>query len=526
MDANGDGCGDFEGLMRRLDYLESLGIDALWLGPFQPTPNLDDGYDITDYCTVDPRFGSMADFDEFMVEADEHGIHVIIDLVPNHSSTEHPWFQQARRDPRSKYRDYYVWREDDPGDTSDQVVFPGEQVGVWSYDEQAKAYYLHHFYDFQPDLNFGNPAVLEEFRKVMGLWLQQGVDGFRIDAAPFLTPHPGGDGGRGMEEAHQILQQLRDFAMVRSGNAVLLGEVDVGLSTIANYFGGGNELQALFNFVLTRYLFLGLVQESADPIKFGLQQLPTIPDTGQWVNFLRHHDELNLSRLTRDQREQIFARCAPEKEMQIYNRGIRRRLAPMLGGDQAWLRLAYSVLFSLPGAPLIYYGEEIGMGENLALPGRLSVRGPMQWTSYGHGGFSDGPPERMLRPILSGGEYGFERVSVGAERCDPDSLLNWLAGLMRTRRECGEIGTGAGQPIETGDDAVLGLRYDMPDSSIVVYNNLSRERRTIAMDLTAEEIATITDLFNDRRYEPIDPERPRMRIDGLGYRWMRIRGIY
>ncbi len=525
-DSDGDGVGDFTGLTRRLDYLWGLGVTCLWLMPFYPSPNGDDGYDVADYAAVDPRYGTLADFTEFVVEARERGMHVLIDLVPNHTSDQHPWFQAARHDPRSPYRDYYIWRDDDPGDTSDQVVFPGEQEGIWNYDEQVKAWYLHHFYAFQPDLNFANPAVREEFRKIMGFWLQLGVAGFRIDAAPFLINVTGVDGARGMEPAHEYLQEMKDFATVRSGSAVLLGEVDEGLSTIADYFGGGNQLQALFNFPLNRYVFLGLAQESADPIQFGLQQLPTIPEGGQWVNFLRHHDELNLSRMTADQREQIFARFGPEPDMQVYGRGLRRRLAPMLDGDLKHLCLAYSVLFGLPGAAMLFYGEEIGMGEQMALPGRLSVRAPMQWTPYGNGGFSTAAPKDFVRPMLTGGDFGFERVNVAAQRGDPDSLLNRLAALIRVRRECGEIGSGTCQVIDTGSDAVLGLRYDDRDSAIVVLNNLSPGRHTITLDLTEEELETATNLLSDRRYEPVGPKLGRMRIDGYGYRWLRLGGAY
>jgi maltose alpha-D-glucosyltransferase / alpha-amylase len=527
-DSDGDGVGDFRGLTRRLDYLAGLGVTCLWLMPFYPSPNRDDGYDVADYCAVDPRLGSMSDFSEFVIEAQERGIHVIIDLVPNHTSDTHPWFQSARQDPDSPYRDYYVWRKDDPGDTSDQVVFPGEQDGIWTYDEQAKAWYLHHFYQFQPDLNFANPAVRDEFRKIMGLWLQLGVAGFRIDAAPFLINLTGVNGADNLAPAHEYLQELKNFTTIRSGNAILLGEVDEGLSTIADYFGGGNQLQALFNFPLNRYVFLGLAQMSADPIMFGIQQLPTIPDTGQWVNFLRHHDELNLSRLTRDQREQVFAAFGPEPDMQIYDRGLRRRLAPMLGGDQARIRLAYSVLFGLPGAPMLFYGEKIGMGEQPALPGRLSVRAPMQWTAYDKGGFSTAPLDCYVRPILADGDFGFEQVSVAAQRNDPNSLLNWLAALIRTRRECPEIGAGRCRVIDTGNDAILAIRFDDLDheSAIVVLNNLSPDRQSITLDLTEREVATATGLFADRRYEPLDAKTKRTRINGFGYRWLRLGGIY
>lgn len=525
-DSNGDGVGDFPGLTRRLDYLSGLGVICLWLMPFYPSPGGDDGYDVSDYVSIDPRLGTMSEFAEFVFEAAERGLRVIVDLVPNHTSIEHPWFQAARSAPDSPYREYYVWRTDDPGDTSDQVVFPGEQEGIWTWDDEAGAYYLHHFYAFQPDLNFSNPAVRDEFRKVIALWLQLGVDGFRVDAAPFLIRLEGIDGKGGMDLAHEFLAELSDFATSRKGSAILLGEVDEGLSTIADFFGGGNQLQALFNFPLNRLVFLGLAQESADAISYGLGQLPTIPEHGQWVNFLRHHDELNLSRLTKDQREQVFAAFGPEPEMQVYGRGLRRRLAPMLGGDPKWIRLANSVLFSLPGAPMIFYGEEIGMGEQMELHGRMSVRAPMQWISKDHGGFSAAAPEDLVRPMVSDGGFGYEEVSVGRMRADPASLLNWMASLIRTRRECSEIGTGAWSVISTGNDAVLALRHDIADSSTVILNNLSRKRCTITLDLSNEEVATVTDLFCDRAYEPFDAGNPQVRMEGFGYRWMRIGGIY
>jgi maltose alpha-D-glucosyltransferase/alpha-amylase len=519
-DSNGDGVGDFPGLTRRLDYLSSLGVTCIWLMPCYPTPGRDDGYDVTDFTAIDPRFGSMADFTEFTIEARERGMHVLLDLVANHTSDQHPWFQEARSDPDSPYRDYYTWRTDDPGDTSDQVVFPGEQKGIWTYDEQAKAWYLHHFYSFQPELNFANERVRDEFRKIMGLWLQQGVQGFRIDAAPFLAV----EHGPYNSEAHKYLAELKDFASLRSGNAILLGEVDVGLSTLADYFGGGNQLQALFNFPLNRFVFLGLAQQSSDPIRFGLSELPSIPGAGQWVNFLRHHDELNLSRLTKVQRAQVLEAFGPKKTMQSYGRGLRRRLAPMLDGDQRHLQLAYSLLFSLPGAPMVFYGEEIGMGENLELNERLSVRTPMQWTPYGSGGFSELPPEDWVRPPTRNGDYTPPKVNVGLQRGDPGSLLNFMAALMRTRRECSEIGTGKATAIETGSDPVLALRFDIEDSSVIVLNNLCDRACPVSLDLPNHEAATATDLLMDEHYPPLDGGK--MKLNPYGYRWMRIGGVY
>lgn len=351
MNSNGGGIGDFPGLTKRLDYLAGLGVTCLWLMPFFPTPGRDDGYDVTDYYQIDPRLGTLGDFVEFLFEADERGLRVIVDLVVNYSSDRHPWFQEARKGKASPYYDYYVWREDDPGDTSDQVVFPGEQEGIWTYDEQAKAYYLHHFYSHQPDLNITNEAVRREIRKIMGFWLQLGVAGFRIDVAPFLIGMTGLDGRPHPENPHVYLQHMREFLQLRRGDGVFLGEVDVGLSSIADYFGGGNQLHLLFNFPLNRFLFLALAHETADPLMLGLLELPSIPGTGQWVNFLRHHDELNLSRLTQAQRDEVFQAFGADKKMQIYGCGRRRRLAAMLDGDRGKMEVAYSLLFSLPGAP-------------------------------------------------------------------------------------------------------------------------------------------------------------------------------
>jgi maltose alpha-D-glucosyltransferase/alpha-amylase len=524
-DSDGDGVGDFRGLTSRLDYLSGFGVTCLWLMPFYPSPGLDDGYDVADYASIDPRYGDMADFAEFMVEATERGIHVVVDLIPNHTSDQHPWFQAARNDPSSKYRDYYVWREDNPGDTSDQVVFPGEQKGIWTWDDKVKAWYLHHFYAHQPDLNFANPEVRDEFRRIIGLWLELGVLGFRVDAAPFLINLEGVKHLGNMELAHGFLEELKEFVTVRRGNAILLGEVDEGLSTIADYFGGGNQLQALFNFPLNRYIFLGLAQESADPIRFGLDQLPSIPGNGQWVNFLRHHDELNLSRMTKQQREEVEA-FGPEPEMQIYDRGLRRRLAPMLGGDQKRLKMAYSLLFSLPGAPMLFYGEEIGMGEQPALEGRMAVRAPMQWTAGINGGFSDADPNELVRPPVSDGAFGYETLNLKAQRADPDSLVNWIASLIRVRKECAAIGTGEWSAVETGNDAILGLRHTGDDSSVLTLVNLSGDEQTFSVELPKECIPLTADLFRDEPYSPVTGENPEITLNGYGYRWMRTEGVY
>lgn len=527
MDSDGDGVGDFAGLTRRLDYLSGLGVNCIWLMPFYPTPNQDDGYDVSDYYSIDPRLGNLGDFVDMIGEARERGMRVIVDLVPNHCSIEHPWFQEARKDPNSKYRDYFVWREDDPGDTSDMIVFPGEQEGIWTYDEVAGAYYLHHFYPFQPDLNITNPDVRNELEKIMGLWLQLGVSGFRVDAAPFLIGMTGLEDQPQPADPHQYLQQLRDFMTHRQGDAVFLGEVDVGFSTVADYFGGGNELHLLFNFIINRSLFLSLAEQSKDPLEIAFLELPEIPVEGQWVNWLRHHDETNLSRLTQKQRDTIFAEFGPDENMQIYGRGLRRRLAPMLGGDRKQMQMAHSLMFSLPGTPMIYYGEEIGMGENLEVPGRLSVRTPMQWSSEPNGGFSTAAPEDLVRPMIAGGDFGYERVNVMSQRPDPDSFLNFMGQLIRARKEMPEIGWGKTKVIETNDPAVLCLLAQYDGSVAVTVHNLSPEPRSVKLKLDPDEYSDpLIDLLSDKPYRRLDNPTSSFRLSGFGYRWMRLGGLH
>jgi maltose alpha-D-glucosyltransferase / alpha-amylase len=521
MDSNGDGIGDFPGLTQRLDYLAGLGVTCIWLMPFFPTPGKDDGYDVTDYYQVDSRLGDLGDFADFLFEAQERGLRVIIDLVVNHTSDQHPWFQEARKGKDSPYYDYYVWREDEPEDTSDQVVFPGEQDGIWSWDDSAKAWYLHHFYDHQPDLNILNSEVRNEIRKIMGFWLELGVAGFRIDAAPFLIGMTGMDGYDKPDDPHIYLKQMRDFVQLRRGDAIFLGEVDVGLSTIADYFGGGNQLHLLFNFIVNRYLFLALAHQTADPLILGLMELPSIPDTGQWVNFLRHHDELNLSRLTAAQREEVFKEFAPKADMQIYDRGLRRRLAPMLNDDRRRLELANSLLFALPGTPVLYYGEEIGMSENLAVEGRLAVRTPMQWTPDKNGGFSSAPAGDLVRPMVTRGKFSYKHRNMSTQRADRTSLLNWLAALIRTRKECPEIGWGDRTIVTADEPGIIALRYDFNGGFVLVIHNLSPEPVDCSLTMPAEDTRRLLDMFSDSDYEPMNSGNPTIHLEGYGYRWLR-----
>jgi maltose alpha-D-glucosyltransferase / alpha-amylase len=522
MDGNGDGVGDFTGLLKRLDYIASLGITCLWLLPFYPSPNRDDGYDIQDYYGIDPRLGTLGDFVVFTREARQRGIHVLVDLVVNHTSDQHPWFQAARRNPNSRFRDYYVWTDNPSPDYVGNPVFPGEQAGNWAYDSQAGAYYWHWFYEHQPDLNTGNTTVCEEIRKIMGFWLELGVSGFRLDAAPFLIRAKGLD-RTSPEDPHGFLEELRSFVSSRRSDAVLLAEADVHSNELTRYLGSGNRMHLLFNFILNNYYFLALAEESSEPLVRGLRALPSCPSVCQWANFVRNHDELNLDKLSEEEREVVFAHFAPDPGMRIYGRGIRRRMPTMLGGDRRRIEMAYSLLFALPGIPAIRYGEEIGMGENLSLAGRMSVRTPMQWSDAVNGGFSPARPGRLVRPVIGDGEYGYPRVNVDDQRADPDSLLNFMSRLIRTRMECPELGWGGAEVLDVGDPAVFALRNRWQEGEVMTIHNLSGEGRSIQLPTSTDGWERAVDLIGDRRYEPLDVSHRSFELQPHGFRWLRCR---
>jgi len=516
LDSNGDGVGDFAGLTDRLAYLAGLGVTCLWLLPFYTSPNKDDGYDVSDYYGVHPRTGTFGDFVEFMNRAEQLGLRVICDLVVNHTSDQHPWFRQARRDPASPYRRYYVWSKKRPRGWDTGMVFPGVQKSTWTHDRKAGEYFFHRFYDFQPDLDTHDPAVKEEITRIMGFWLQLGVSGFRMDAVPFLIEHKGANVIPTRD--YELLHEMRDFLQWRRRDGILLAEANVPPRQSMQYFGErGDRLQMMLNFWVNQRVFYTLATGETTPLRKALMDTYERPSASQWGIFLRAHDELDLGRLTRAQRERVFAAFAPDRAMRLYNRGIRRRLAPMLGNDRRRLELANSLLFTLPGTPIVRYGDEIGMGDDLTLPERYPVRTPMQWSSQRHGGFTTA--RRPIRPVIDDEVFGYRKVNVADQRRDPNSMLNWTERIIRTRKECPEIGWGAWKLLARLPEHVLGIRYDWNTRTTIALHNFCDSPTTVRISDSGCD--TMVNLLSQERSDADKNGRHTIELEPYGYRWLR-----
>lgn len=523
LDWNGDGVGDLAGLNQRIDYLAELGITCLWLMPIYPTPDRDDGYDITDFYGVDPRLGNHGDLVELIRTAKDRGMRVIVDLVVNHTSDKHPWFRSARSSRTSPYRDWYVWADDPPETDPSELVFPDQEDSIWQWDEKAGQHYLHRFYRHQPDLNVANPAVRDELQKVAGFWLELGVSGFRVDAVPYFIEAMGAESDA-PADPHLILRELRSFVSRRKGDTVLLGEVNLPHRQQRTYFGDdhGDELHMLFDFIAMQNLYLSLAREDARPLAKALEKRPDIPRSAQWATFVRNHDELTLDKLTDKQRQEVFDAFGPEPEMQLYDRGLRRRLPPMLDGDPRRIRMVYSLLFALPGTPVLFYGEEIGMGEELAAEGRHAVRTPMQWTDGKNGGFSEAAPSKLASPVVEGA-YGPAHVNVAAQRRDPDSLLRFMALLVRRYREAPELGWGDFELLDQPHRAVLAHRLSHDEASTVLVHNLGSDAVTVPLRLPdLDEEVLLVDQLCDGTMGVDAKGRVELDLEGYGFRWLRV----
>jgi trehalose synthase len=524
LDWNNDGIGDFAGLANRLDYLAELGVTCIWLMPFYPTPGRDDGYDILDFYSVDPRLGTLGDLVEVIRTARDRGMRVIADLVINHTSDRHPWFRSARSSRTSPYRDYYVWR-DEPPEGQGQTVFPDAETSNWEFDERTGQYYQHIFYRQQPDLNITNPAVRNEIAKIMGFWLQLGLSGFRVDAVPFLLETSGVPDGRELlPDPHEYLRDLRSFLGRRSGDGVLLGEVNLARDEQEVFFGGmeGNELTMQFDFISMQNLYLSLAREDAGPLVAALASRPQGSPDSQWANFVRNHDELTLDKLTDEERQEVFAAFGPEERMQVYGRGLVRRLPSMLAGDPRRVRMVYSLLFTLPGTPVLFYGEEIGMGENLEQQGRMAVRTPMQWNAGPNGGFSAASPRKLRSGVVPGG-FGPQHVNVASQRRDPDSLLAFFQTLVRHYRNAPELGWGAFEVIAQPVPAVLAHCLTLDGRRVIAVHNFGSEPATVSLPLGTDDTPRhLSDLLNGESLAIGETGVVDLSLEGYGYRWLRV----
>jgi trehalose synthase len=515
LDTDGDGIGDLNGVTQRLDHLAELGITCLWLMPFQPSPCRDGGYDISDYYAVDPRLGSLGDFVELVRAAGERGIKVISDLVVNHTSDEHAWFREARSSPDSPTRHWYVWR-DEPSDEPKGLFFPGTETSNWAKDDPTGQYYLHRFHHFEPDLDTANPEVRDEIARIVGFWLALGVAGFRIDAVPAML-ETAGLPERVANDPKEWLRNLRAFVSRRRGDAMLLGEVNVDPQQLAQYFGDHGDLLHLeFAFLLNQSVWLALARGKADALETIVRMLPQVPHDSGWATFLRNHDELTLDKLNVSQQQEVFAAFAPDEDMRLYGHGIRRRVAPMLGGDPDWLRLAWSLAFSLPGTPVLLYGDEIGLGDNLAIDDRFAVRVPMQWSAERHGGFTTA--DEPWRP-LAGRPFGPERVNVASHRRDPDSLLRWMRRLIWSRRTRPQLGWGSVTLIDTPAPSIFAHRADWEGGTVVAVHNLAEEPAAVTLEL-GDDVSGVQDALGARQLEPPKDGRLDLELGRYGYLWL------
>jgi maltose alpha-D-glucosyltransferase/alpha-amylase len=523
-DGNNDGIGDFGGLVQKLDYLQELGVTCLWLLPCFPSPLRDDGYDISNYRDVHPSYGTLQDFKHFLAAAHERDLKVVIELVVNHTSDQHEWFQRARHSPPgSPHRDYYVW-SDTPRKYEDaRIIFIDSEKSNWSWDPVANAYYWHRFFHHQPDLNYDNPAVLEEVLGVMDFWLEMGVDGFRLDAVPYLIEREGTT-CENLPETHTVLKAIRQHIDARWPNRMLLAEANQWPADVRPYFGEGDECHMAFHFPVMPRLFMAVHLEERDPIVEIMERTPAIPDTCQWALFLRNHDELTLEMVTEDERDYMYLAYSADPQARI-NLGIRRRLAPLMSNSRRRIELLTSVLFSLPGTPIIYYGDEIGMGDNMFLGDRNGVRTPMQWTGDRNAGFSRVDPQGLFSPAISDPVYGYQAVNVEAEQRDDASLLNWTKNMIRLRRLFSVFGRGSLEFLRPANRSVLAYVRRSADDVILCVANLARNVQPVHLDLSAFAGLTPVEMLGYTEFPRIGREPYFLTLGPYGFYWFELQHL-
>jgi maltose alpha-D-glucosyltransferase / alpha-amylase len=519
-DGNGDGMGDFRGLIEKLDYLQWLGVDCVWLLPMYPSPLKDGGYDISGFDGIHPDYGSLPEFERFISEAHQRGIRVIADLVMNHTSSDHPWFQEARSDPNSPKRDWYVWSDDPQKYDEVRIIFVDTEKSNWTWDDKAGQFYWHRFFDHQPDLNYDNPEVQEAMLDTLRFWLERGLDGFRLDAVPYLIEREGTN-CENLPETHTYLKKVREEIDRNYPDRVLLAEANQWPADVVDYFGDGDECHMAFHFPVMPRLFMALRREDATPIVEILEQTPEIPDSCQWGLFLRNHDELTLEMVTEEEREYMYAEYAMDPRAKL-NIGIRRRLAPLLDNGRDEIELMTAVLFSLPGSPIIYYGDEIGMGDNVYLGDRDGVRTPMQWTGDRNGGFSTGDFAQMYAPPSMDPVYGYQAVNVEAQLRTPTSQLRWMRRFIALRKEHPVFGLGEYRPLPTSNNRIFAHVRRYEEDVVLCVHNLARSAQAVELDLSDYEGRYPEEMFGRSRFPRIGSLPYLLTLAPRGFFWFRL----
>jgi len=522
-DSNADGIGDFRGLTSKLEHLASLGVDCLWLQPMYPSPFRDDGYDISDYTNIHPSYGTLQDFTEFLERAHALGLRVIIELVLNHTSDQHVWFQEARSSADNPRRDWYVWSDTDDRYRGVRIIFIDTELSNWAWDPVSKAYYWHRFFSHQPDLNYDNPAVREEIWKVMKFWLDLGVDGFRVDAVPYLVEREG-TSCENLPETHAVLKELRARLDAGFTGKVLLAEANMWPEDVRPYFGDGDEFHMSFHFPIMPRMFMALRLEDRKPLIDIIERTPNIPEPCQWGLFLRNHDELTLEMVTDLERQYMWDEYAQDPRARI-NLGIRRRLAPLLDGDRRRIELMIGLLMSLPGSPILYYGDEIGMGDNVYLGDRNSVRTPMQWSSGVNAGFSTADPERLWLPLVQNAVFGYQAVNVESQQRNPTSLLNWLRRLIEVRKQARIFGRGSIEFLKPDNHRVLAFTRTLGRETILVVSNLAGTAQAVDLDLSRLAGAIPIEMFGGSIFPRIGTAPYVMMMGPYDFYWFRLRRL-
>jgi maltose alpha-D-glucosyltransferase/alpha-amylase len=522
-DSNGDGIGDFRGLAEKVDYLQELGVNAVWLMPFFPSPLRDDGYDIAEHRSVHPSYGTLDDFKNFLTGAHQRGIRVIVEVVLNHTSDQHPWFLESRSSRDNPRRDWYVWSDTDTRYKGARIIFLDTETSNWARDPVTKSYYWHRFFSHQPDLNYDNPAVREEMWSVMKFWLEMGVDGFRLDAVPYLVEREG-TSCENLPETHAVLKELRAKMDKEFPGKMLLAEANQWPADLRPYFGDGDEFHMAFHFPVMPRMFMSVKLEDRKPIMDILQRTPAIPDPCQWCLFLRNHDELTLEMVTDIERDYMYDSYAGDKAMRL-NLGIRRRLAPLLDNDRRRVELLNGMLMSLPGTPIIYYGDEIGMGDNVHLGDRNGVRTPMQWDGGWNAGFSKADPESLYSPLILDPVYGYPAVNVYSQRRSGHSLLAWMKRLIETRKSTQVFGRGSIEFLHPANHRVLAYVRQLKNEAVLVVNNLSNSAQAVELDLRRYKGNILVEMFGRNIFPRIGDLPYLLTMGPYQFFWFRLRRI-